>query len=324
MEKPYQMLLFDGAAHKILHVDGSNGSIIAEIGYPPDINPIDTAILDNSIVYILALNEVTNKGIIFQYYAIEKKLQYDKKLRPLAIPDISPLQIAVDDRNARLIIACEDGSLYVWKNHALSLLGHTQQGAICVGIQTAGDYIYTIWEQEQGGIIALLDGQGKLLDERFLPGIPTHLAVSSTGLLLVSYTCTVFTGEGLALLETHDAKLASPQIIPFNCPLQPLKTYPTFIAISPTANIAYVIHEDGGFISKIDLTEKKLAATWLIGHSISSLHFLPDNRFAIGPSLKFADLTLIDIEAGEPVSITNSPERRLLGLMTVLPGTAKK
>jgi DNA-binding beta-propeller fold protein YncE len=325
VEKPYQMLLFDGAAHKIIHIDGSNGSIIAEVGYPPDIEPVDTATFDDKIIYILAINETTNKGIIFQYLANERKLSPDKKLRPLPIPDISPLQIAIDDKKSRLIIACEDGSLYIWQNHALSLLGHTQQGAICVGIQIVGDYIYTIWEHEQGGIIALLNEQGLLLDEFFLPGIPTHLAVTATGLLLVSYTCTLFTGEGLALLETSDAKLACPKAIPFNCPFQPIKTYPTFIAISPTENTAYVIHEDGGFISKIDLTEKKLAATWLISHSISSLHFLPDDRFAIGPSFKFADLTLIDINAGEAVSITNSPERRLLGLMRILPPvTARK
>lgn len=324
MEKPYQMLLFDGAAHKILHVDGLSGTFIAEVPYPSDIEPLDAILLNESSVYILAINETTGKNIIYQYLATEKTSSLQKKLHPLAIPDIAPLQIAGDDQNSQLMIACEDGSLYVWYNHALRLFGRPQQHAVCVGMQIAGDSIYTIWEQEQGGTIALFNRQGKLLSEQFIPGIPTQLLLTNEALLLVTYTSTQWTGEGLALLETTDSSLKFVQVIPFNCPLQPIKTYPTAITLSPTENTAYVIHEDGGFISKINLTTKKLDATWLIGHSISSLHFLPDNRFAIGPSQKFADLTLIDMTLGEPVSITNSPERTLLGLLLILPTPVPK
>ncbi len=319
MEKSYQMLLFDQAAHKILHVDGLSGAFTAEISYPADIEPLDAVMLSESIIYILAIHETTGKKNIFQYFATCKKLTPDKRVRALPIPDISPVQIAIDEQKQQLIIACDDGSLYVWCNNALSLLGRTQQEATCVGIHITDDSIYTIWEQEQGGIIALFNKQGKLISEYFLPGIPTQLMVTATKLLLVTYTCTLLTGEGLALLETQDSKLQLIKAIPFNCPFQPIKTYPAAITISPTENTAYVVHEDGGFISKIDLTTKMLVATWLIGHSISSLHFLPDNRFAMGPSRKFADLILIDMTSGEPVSITSSPERCLLGLLVILP-----
>jgi hypothetical protein len=324
VEKSYQMLLFDGAAHKILHVDGLNGTFIAETPYPPDIEPLDAVLLNKSIVYILAISETTGENIIFQYLATEKNVSPQKKLHPLPIPDISPLQIAGDEQASQLMIACKDGSLYIWYNHALRLFGRPQQNAVCVGIQIAGDSIYTIWEQEQGGIIALFNRQGQLLSEKFIPGIPTQLQLTNETLLLVSYTSTQWTGEGLALLETTNSTLNLVKVIPFNCPLQPIKTYPATITMSPTENTAYVIHEDGGFISKINLTTKKLDATWLIGHSISALHFLPDNRFAIGPSQKFADLTLIDMTLGEPVSITNSPERTLLGLLLILPTPVPK
>jgi hypothetical protein len=324
VEKPYQMLLFDEAAHKILHVHGLSGTFIAATPYPSDMEPLDAVLLNESIVYILAINEVTGKNVIFQYLATEKTLSPQKKLRPLPIPDIAPLQIAVDEQASQLMIACEDGSLYVWYNQALRLFGRPQQRAVCVGIQIVGDSIYTIWEQEQGGTIALFNRQGKLLSEQLIPGIPTQLLLTKETLLLVSYTSTQWTGEGLALLETTNSTLKLVQVIPFNCPLQPIKTYPAAITLSPTENTAYVIHEDGGFISKINLTTKTLDATWLIGHSISSLHFLPDNRFAIGPSRKFADLTLIDMTLGEPVSITNSPERMLLGLLLILPAPAQK
>jgi hypothetical protein len=93
VEKPYQMLLFDEAAHKILHVHGLSGIFIAETPYPSDMEPLDAVLLNESIVYILAINEATGKNVIFQYLATEKTLSPQKSSDPYLFLTLLPYKL---------------------------------------------------------------------------------------------------------------------------------------------------------------------------------------------------------------------------------------
>lgn len=321
MKKPYQLLLFDEASHAILHVDGTSGRIRGETPYPAALEPIE-AITAARLVYILAVDENSDHGTVLRYAPTASRLAPSRRLEPLPIPDISPTQIAFDRQTNQLILSADGGRFYSWSQNALQLLGQSDRGAFCSGIQSQNGQITAIWEQGQIGLVSLHDRVGKLQDEYVLPGIPTSLAVTDNGLLIIPYLSTCFSGEGVAFIELDQDKnkFIPCTAIPFTCPHQPVQTYPAAVTVSLDEKLAYVVHEDGAFISVISLETKTPVATWLIGHSISSLQILPGGQFALAPSRKFADLTLISLKSGQPISMTANSGRRLLNALAILYG----
>lgn len=321
MKNPYQLLLFDEAAHSILHVDGASGRIRGETPYPAALEPVE-AVPAARLVYILTVDENSDHGTVLRYTPTASHLAPPRRLEPLPIPDISPMQIAFDRQTNQLILAGDGGRFYSWSQNSLRFLGQSDREAFCSGIHSQNGQITAIWEQGQNGLVSLHDRVGKLQDECVLPGIPTSLAVTGDGLLIIPYLATCFSGEGVAFIEldSDKNKLIPRAAIPFTCPHQPVQTYPAAVTVSSDEKLAYVVHEDGAFISVISLTTKAPVATWLIGHSISSLQILPGGQFALAPSRKFADLTLISLKSGQPVSMTTSSSRRLLNALAILYG----
>jgi len=78
------------------------------------------------------------------------------------------------------------------------------------------------------------------------------------------------------------------------------------VAVAPDGNTAYVVNEDSGSITVVDLSTTDITGHISIGRSISNLTILPDCRFAVATSNMFADLALIDLVNERLLSVTAS------------------
>lgn len=311
---PYKFLVIDTEASSLLLTDGASGEILEEWTLPRDFMPLDLQLdADKTIVYIPAIN-ATDRGALFTLNLLDRRLSR----LPLDLPSIE--RFALGPAKGSGILATRDGALFTLDScrKNLSLFGRSCSPSTCVGLATDQTFIYTVWQHEANGILAVFSGDGHLVEERFLPGLPTNLIVSA-GYIFVPFTAAGAGSEGLIILAKSGLAEAQPKIITVqHCPAEPaFRTYPCYVAITPDETTAYLVHEDSATISVVDVTQAAITGYIPVGRSLSYLTLLPDTKLAVAGSNMFADLSLIDLVNQKLISLTDT-ERELFGQIAVI------
>lgn len=312
--KPYKILAVDDAAHAIIIADGVSGEILTELNFNPELTPTELAVTpDLTKAYLPCVNTNGQNSILtvnltsLATYAL-----------PLSIP--YPAQFSLSAENPGTAYLAEPcGNLHRLDLTTMSsqLLGAPAAKASCVGLAVDSEKIYTAWEHSAGGTVMELDLTGNLSWQYDIGGIPTNVILGGNR-LIVPFTNTAFTGEGIAFFNLSK-KRPSPTVVTIQCPICPsgLATYPCHAAIADNQT-AYIVNEDGASIFRIDLETAQITDRLPIGKSLSRLYLIPDSKLALGTSNLFGDLSLIDLAAGSLIAVT-STERQLLSTIAVLP-----
>jgi DNA-binding beta-propeller fold protein YncE len=316
--QPYQLVVIDDTTHALLLVDGQQGEIIAEMPYPSEYTPTELLLSpDQSKVYMPVIKN-NGKGALF-VGNLEQKSLYRL---PVDLPP--PTQFTLAPKGNCAYIADPNGRLYSLTIPTMSLTtwGNPAEAA-CVGLATDHTAIYSVWEHDNQGTLAVFNPEGQLVQEYPLPGIPTNVILHGDQHILVPFTSTAFTMEGVMIFtitkenDTAPASITSKACIyPQDANTRP--AYPSHIAALPHEQIAYVVNEENASITVIDLSNASISRNIELGRSISCLHILPDNQLAIATSHIFADLSMIDLLKGRLLSVTET-KRELLGYIAVLP-----
>ena len=233
---------------------------------------------------------------------------------PLALPP--PLQFAADSALQCAYCVAEDATL-----HRLDLAALTSQAlaqpsdAACCGVAVDGGKVFTVWEADEGeGVLAVFSAAGEFLYEYKIPGVPTNLLVRDR-VAYLPFTDSKIYGEGLALIAENEL----PRYITIHSPetTNALRAYPCSVTIDDQKNAAYVVNEDSGSVTIVDLRAETVSGSFSVGRSITNLYLLPDRRFALATSNMFADLSLLDLVNQKLLSICDS--REFSALLAVLP-----
>lgn len=99
------------------------------------------------------------------------------------------------------------------------LLGTPLAKARRVGLATHDAKIYTAWEHSAGGTVMEIGTDGTISWQYDFAGIPTNI-ISAGARLIVPFTNTAFTGEGVALFNLN-RKTSSPAVVTIQCPSAP-------------------------------------------------------------------------------------------------------
>ncbi len=201
---------------------------------------------------------------------------------------------------------------------SIELLGAPAVKASCVGLAADNGAIYTAWEHAAGGTVMELGISGSINWQYDIAGIPTNIILAGNR-LLVPFTNTAFTGEGVALFNISK-KCPAPAVVTIQCPSCPsgLAAYPCHAVLAEDNRTAYVVNEDNASIYVIDLETAQVIDRLTLGRSLSRLYLLPDSHLAIGTSNLFADLSLVDLTNGELLAVTHT-KRQLLSTIAILP-----
>lgn len=310
---PYKLLLIDATAHALLLVDGAKSEVLAELAYPDGYVPTALALAPDANRAYLAT--AGNNGSGWLLVADLHSLSFCPS--PMEIPH--PMQFTLTPDGAAAYLADPGGMLYAVDTAAMTLTSLGQpENASCVGIAADSQKVYTAWEHQNSGSIAIFSHRGQLIQEHAIAGIPTNIALNGAQ-ILVPFTANSFTGEGLAIFDQAKPDGSIPSVITIQCPLHTngLKAYPCSVTVAPDRHSAYVINEDSGSITKLDLKLAEVTGNITLGRSISNLYILPDPRFAVATSNMFADLALIDLVNERLLSVTTSPNE-ILSCLAVL------
>lgn len=243
-------------------------------------------------------------------------------LYSLPLPIAYPAQFILAASTASLAYLAEpNGSLHSLDLITMSskLLGSPAVKASCVGLAADNEAVYTAWEHSAGGTVMKLSAaDGSIHWQYDIAGIPTNIILAENQ-LLVPFTNTAFTGEGVALFKTNK-NCPVPIIVTIQCPSCPsgLAAYPCHAAFSADKRTAYIVNEDSASICVIDLETAQTIDRLVLGRSLSRLYVLPDSHLALGTSNLFADLSLVDLTNGSLLSVTNT-KRQLLSTIAILP-----
>ena len=311
---PYKLLVVDTESSAILLTEGKSGEILAEWPFEIECTPLDIQINQaESIAYIPAMNR-EGRGVLFTLPLPAGQLRQ----MPLDLPPIE--RFAIGPQAGQAVLATRDGALFLLdiENRKLTLFGSSGSPTACVGLAIDHDAVYTIWQHEGNGILAVFSPAGQLLDERLLHGLPTNLSQSKQ-YLFIPFTAAQTGDEGLWLL-TKTLPASPPTTIPLHhCASEAVfRTYPCYVAVTPDETLAYVVHEDSASISVIDIASASVSGYIPVGRSLSCLALLPNAQFAVAGSYMFADLSLIDLVNRRLLSLTDG-ERELFGQIAVIP-----
>jgi YVTN family beta-propeller protein len=237
---------------------------------------------------------------------------------PLTLPH--PLQFTLQGDGRIAYLADPGGTLYCLDTVTLSLSCWGQSDSMaCVGLAIGDECLYTAWELADSGVMGVFNLQGKMIAEYPVPGIPTNILFDNYNRVIVPFTATETSGEGIIIFDSKkDA--TQPTTITIQCPQRTkgLRAYPCQVALSPDGCTAYVVNEDSGSVSIVDMNTRSAIDYIPVGRSISSLHLLPDSRFAVAASNMFAELCLIDLVNRRLLSFTTT-SREILGFIAVIP-----
>lgn len=311
---PYKLLAIDASSHSLLMVDGPSGEILCEIAYPAKYSPTSLAITADRTKAFIPVVEPDGAGALF---AVNLAAQSLYRL-PVVLPH--PAQFALSPEGTSAYLADTEGAIYSLDIALLSLKRWGQcDNSTCIGLAAVPDGICSAWEERSGGIIAVFSSEGKLLRETSILGIPTNISIDQSGRIIVPFTASKISGEGLAVLD-YKKNGGIPAIATIQCPSCSLghRAYPCYAALSPDGCTAYVVNEDSGSISVIDVNNARPLDWFTVGRSISSLHILPDSRFALASSNMFCDLCLIDLVNGRLLTYTDTA-RDILCHIIVMP-----
>lgn len=310
---PYKLLLVDATAHALLLVDGVKGEVLAELAYPDGYVPTALALTQDSAKAYLAAAGNNGGGCLFIANL------HNLSLYPLPLELPHPMQFTLMPDRSTGYLVDPGGMLYAVDTIAMTVtnIGHSEN-ASCVGITADDQAVYTAWEHKNSGSIAIFNHQGRLIKEHAISGIPTNIALNGSQ-ILVPFTASSFTGEGLAIFEQNKPDDSIPAVITIQCPMHAnaLRAYPCSVTVGSNGQTAYVINEDSGSITTVDLKLAGITGHIILGRSISNLHLLPDSRFAVATSNMFADLTLVDLVNGRLLSV-NASSNEILNYLAVL------
>jgi DNA-binding beta-propeller fold protein YncE len=313
----YTLLVIDASTHALLLVDGQQGEILTEMIYPREFTPTELVITaDLAKAYLPAVDKNGN-GALFVANLPSRSLY---KL-PLSIPH--PAQFALHPDGSQAYLTTPEGALYVLDTAAMTLTPWgSPENALCVGLVVDTDYLYSVWELAENGTVAIFQlPDGNLSHEFTVPGIPTNITLTADKRIIVPFTSTASSGEGIAVFDCNKKDDNSAcAVIPFPCGIQnsPYTAYPSHVALAPDNHTAYVVNEESASITVIDIDSSAITGHIPIGRSISCLHILPGGQFGIASSHMFADLSLIDLINQRALSFTDT-KRELLGYIAIIP-----
>ena len=310
---PYKILAVDAAAHAVIIADGHSGEILTELSFSPELSPTELIVTPDYAKAYLPCASTNGKNEIL---AVNLTCPAIYSL-PMTIPYPAQFVLsAVSITTAYLAEPC--GALHRLDLATMSShnIGAPAIKASCVGLATDTERIYTAWEHYAGGTVMELDTNGDISWQYDIAGIPTNIILADSR-LIVPFTNTAFTGEGIALFNLN--KRTSPVVVMIQCPSCPssLAAYPCHAAVAADKQTAYIVNEDGASIFVINLVTAQIVDRLAIGRSLSRLYLIPDTDLAIGTSNLFADLTLIDLAGGALLAVTNT-ERQLLSNIAIL------
>lgn len=317
---PYQLLVIDNTTHALLLVDSPNGEIIAEMPYPSGFTPTELALApDLTKAYMPAVGSNGNGALL-----VANLKQRSIYRLPMKIPQPTQFTLAPDGTYAYL--SDPNGVLYALDIPAMSLrsLGNPANAA-CVGLAADHNAVYSVWEHNDQGSLAVLNRNGQFISEQTLPGIPTNIILDTCGHIFIPFTTTNFTVEGVVCFNRTIQDDSTPAVITAERCIYPYSTspsaaYPSHVAPWSDEHIAYIVNEESASITVIDSHTAAILRHIGIGRSISCLHILPGGQYGIATSHILTDLSIIDLHNGRLLSTTNT-KRELLGYIAVLPVT---
>jgi hypothetical protein len=316
---PYQLLVIDDTTHALLLVD-KQGKIIAEMPYPSEYTPTELVLaLDHTKAYMPAIG-TNGKGALW----VTNLEQQSIYRLPIQLPPPTQFTLAPDGTCA--YIATPNGGLYALSLPTLSLKSWGNPAeASCVGLVANHTALYSVWEHDTQGSLAIFSTTGELLHEHPIPGIPTNITLDANNHILVPFTSSSFVREGVMLFTMTNSCDSLPSTVTAQCCLYPkyvksLADYPSHIATWLEEPYAYVVNEESASITVIDITSASIIRHIEIGRSISCLHILPGGEFGIATSHILGDLSMIDLVNGRLLSVTDT-KRELLGYLAIIPSS---
>ena len=313
----YQLLVIDNKAHSLLLVNNPNGDIIAEISYPPDYNPTELLLApDQTKAYIPAVGKNGN-GALFIANLAERSIYR----LPVKIP--GPTQFTLSPNGTCAYFSDPDGMLYALDLLTMSVASWgTPAKASCVGLAADFNAVYSVWEHNDQGSLAVFTPEGQFINEYSLTGIPTNITLDKQGHIFIPFTTTHFTIEGVMCFnrdvqDDHTLTVIAAQQCIYPYSTSPSAAYPSHVATYGEEAIAYVVNEENSSITVIDSHTAAIIRHIDLGRSISCLHILPGGQLGIATSHISSDLCMIDLHAGRLLA-TTSTNRELLGYLAVI------
>lgn len=314
IESPFRVLIADYSSHAILLIDIPTGEVLNEIPYPSAIRPIAIAVTEDKKTAYIPAAKNGGCGILFAL-SLETQSLYHL---PVELPH--PVQFALAPGGRRAYLAGPDSTLYGLDLMSMELTtwGYMPEDCTCAGIAANDSEIYTVWEHEAGGTLAIFNRQGQLQVQHPFTGTPTSITLTKQGLLVIPYT-SAYSGEGVTLFRTIPASNNCPAAITLQCSYcaRGVRVYPNHAAISPDESTLYIVNEDSSSLSIINALQSDITGCIPIGHSLSQIAVSGDGCFAAGASNAFADLCLIDLVNRRLLSITDTT-RELSGFLTAV------
>lgn len=314
----YALVAIDALAHTVVLADGATGDIIAETPYPPECIPTDlvlSAAGDRAYMPVAA----HGSGAIFMLNLANTSLYR----LPFTIPQ--PAQFALRAGSGMAFVAGSDGDLYAVDMVAMTVSpwGRSQAPDVaCSGLKADGDMVYSVWEQADGGFFAAFDGDGRVMAQLSLDGIPTNIILGSRH-VLIPFTGSA--GEGLYILDRPSATgglfvLRTLAITAGGGHKQDgPAVYPSHAAVAADDRTAYVVNEESADITIVDLDMAACTGHIALPRSVSCLYMLPEEDLAIASSHILGDLCRLDLRSGRLLAAT-ACSRDFLVYIAVLPG----
>lgn len=293
----YRLLAIDLVNAAVISIN-HEGEITAEWSLPDHYLPQDIYRLTaGSAAYILANSDDNSHLFILDLEPGLTKL-------PFALPLIEQFALGIDDDQAYAVTADKALLRLDLATGKFDLLGQSDQRHKCLGINVDATAIYTIWQNENQGVLAIFKHNGELLQERQLPGLPTSISASEH-YIYICFTATAAGGAEGLIVTTKQLTAPANVVILHHCQgAAGLRTYPCHAVSNPEETLVYVAHEDSGHISILDLNKLEVSDCITVGRSLSYLAMLPNTALAIAGSNMFADLCLVDLVNRRLVSIT--------------------
>lgn len=313
---PFWLVLADIGSHTFLLVDGPSSEILAELPYPPPYAPQGFIPADAGAIYIPAAAG-GKPGAVFKLDLSACTLQS----LTAALPP-RPLVGAWARDTSLLYVATADRGLWALDPSSQRLDPvKTAAGGTFAGLIAVDGLIYAALEYHSGGgALLAMDNTGRTTALWDIAGTPTNLHLAPDGKsLLMPFTATAFTGEGVALFPLgEDGLPTAPAIIHIQCSSTVgLHAYPCYVAFAPNGRTAYVVNEDCATLSVLNLASRAAVGCIPLGRSISELHLCPDGRLAFATSHQFADITIIDLVNNRPLA-TSTMAREIYGRMCLV------
>lgn len=295
-----QLLAVDLTERQVVWIHQSTGELIAAIPFEDGFLPAGLTLnAEKTKACMPAIEKDTGTIFIFD-------LSCKKSYRlPLQLP--APQQCSISPDFSKIYFSAPDATLYEIQLATLTARPFAQpDDGICaaLAVDAAGN-LYTAWESNSGGTLAVFSPEGLLSFEQSLDGIPTNLHLTEAD-ILVPFTESSTYGEGLAIFPMNQIETPVYLTVHASTLDGTPRAYPCHATVRKDQQIAYLVNEDSASITVIHLQKRKIIHSFSLGRSITSLYLLPDERFAIAASNMFADLAYIDLINGKLLSIAQS------------------